>query len=376
LALFQVFQLVALAYVVVGVVTLVRVVRGWTALWDAELTDADVSLASRAAFFLLVPPTVALHELGHAVAVWLYGLEVVDWGFVGYMGWVLPSGSAGALGDFVVALAGNLVTLGLGLGALAFGIGRPGHPVRNLLAIELGRQSLFLVLVFYPLICVSFPGDFQRIYDFRATPIASGLTAAAHALLLGVGYLHYWKRRWRPRARLLCSPVAQILVGLEQRLAADPGDHEARRRLGALAQASGDAARAVELLEPAAAAGVLDARDRLVFGLALHERGRDAEAVDVLLGARDGLLDGQARRLAALTAARSALRAGRVDAAVALGETLRGEAPDDPRGLAVWAEALVAAGRGDEARRAVDAALEAAPEDRRQALRELHDRLR
>ena len=103
---------------------------------------------------MLIPPAVALHELGHAVAVWFYGLEVVDWQFLGYMGWVMPSGSAGPLGDFFIALSGNVVSYLIGLAALLYPIKYPGHPARNVLLLELGRQSMFLVLVFYPLICL------------------------------------------------------------------------------------------------------------------------------------------------------------------------------------------------------------------------------
>ena len=36
----------------------------------------------------MVPISVALHELGHAVAIWSMGGEVVDFGYYGFAGYV------------------------------------------------------------------------------------------------------------------------------------------------------------------------------------------------------------------------------------------------------------------------------------------------
>jgi hypothetical protein len=201
--LFTLFGLISLFYLVQGALTLIRVVRGWRSLWSTPVTAENATLVSRAAFFLLLPPFVALHEVGHSLAIWAYGLSVVDWGYLGYMGWVVPSASAGPLGDFWIALAGNLVTLVTGWLAVGLALWGPGHPIRNILCFELGRQELFLVLVFYPAICLMFPGDFQRIYDFGATPIASGVTAAVHAALLVAAYRWVFVAKPRPNLRRL-----------------------------------------------------------------------------------------------------------------------------------------------------------------------------
>lgn len=296
-ALFGAFAIISIVYVFVGLSCLYRVITRWRALWDEDVTADDLKLATRAAFFLLIPPTVILHELGHAAALWIQGRAVVGWMFLGYMGAVffVP---VGGLSDFVVALAGNLVTLAIGIGTVLFAIRRPGHPVRNVLLIELGRQSLFLVLVFYPTICLWFAGDFQMIYDFKATPIASGVTAGAHGLLLALGYGVVWKRVWKPRTELLKSPTALKLVELEKRVAKDPHDLHARRELGMLYASGGSPARARMHLEAAIAGDVVDARTRLAYGTVLVALGEHARAIPELQAALNGLLRPEDRKLA------------------------------------------------------------------------------
>lgn len=308
------FALLSIVYIGQGLLCLYRVITRWGSLWDETLTPEDLKLARAASFYVLVPPTVALHELGHAALVWAQGLEVVDWTFLGYMGTVSHR-SAGPLGDFAIASAGNLVTLAIGVGCLFFGIERPGHPVRNVLAIELGRQSCFLVLVFYPLLCLTFPGDFATIYDFRDTPIASGVAAAFHGAVLLFGYGWVWKRRWKSRANLLSSLVAPRVLELERRVARDPGDLVAARELGILCQAVQDDARAVTLLEGVVRAGLGDALTRLAYGRALLATHRLEEGIVTLEGALEGLLRPEHRIAAEVPLIEALIEAGREDEA-------------------------------------------------------------
>ena len=67
------FILISLFYAVIGVRVVTQVVQRRRELFDRRFTIADRSLVDQAAFFILVPISVALHELGHAVAVWLAG---------------------------------------------------------------------------------------------------------------------------------------------------------------------------------------------------------------------------------------------------------------------------------------------------------------
>jgi tetratricopeptide repeat protein len=318
LNIFDFFTLLSLFYVLVGVRCLYRVITRWHALWDDRLTQDDVKLASQAAFYLLVPPSVALHELGHAAVIWAEGFSVSSWMFLGYMGWVVPSGQSGPLGVFWTALAGNLVTLAIGVFALFWGLERPGHPVRNILWIELGRQSLFLVLIFYPLICLQFDGDFRKIYDFDATPIASGTVAVCHGVLLALGYGVLWKQRWKPRALLLSSPYALELVALEKRLGDDPGDAQAHRGMGLALFEAGDHGRALEHLKRAVEGGRADPKVRMALGSVLSTRGEHDAAIVELALALEGLLRPEERLLAELPLARSLLATGRRDEARAL----------------------------------------------------------
>ena len=321
MSLFDVFSLISFLYVGLAILTLYRVVTRWQLLWDARVTDEDLRLARTAGFYLMIPPTVALHELGHAALIWANGLDVEDWQFLGFIGWVAHR-PAGAIGDFAIALAGNVVTLLIGVGVTAFVLRRPRHPVWNTLWLELGRQSLFLVLAFYPLLCLAFDGDFRTIYNFKRTPIAAGITAAVHAAILIVGYNIVWKRRYRSRAALLASPVAAQLVEAERRLQRDPNDVAAHRELGLVLLAVSDAAGAVPHLRRAIDAGHVDAKTRLAYGRALAQVGDAANAIAHLEAARQGLLRPQERLLAELPLAESLIVVGQTDQARALLEEL------------------------------------------------------
>src|SRR5688572_25634014 len=117
---FGAMTLFSLFYVVISVRVVYRLVGSWNAVWDKRFTQQDRSMVDEAAFFVLVPVSVALHELGHAVAVWGFGGEVVDFGFYGFAGYVsyYPSQFTEAERT-IIAAAGTLVNLVLCLLALA-----------------------------------------------------------------------------------------------------------------------------------------------------------------------------------------------------------------------------------------------------------------
>lgn len=369
------FAALSLFYVLVGLHTLFLVIQRWGSLTQDVLSPEDTRLASKAAFFLLIPPSVLLHELGHAVLVWAHGLEVVDFAFYGYMGYVVPSAAAGAFGDFLISLAGNLVTLGIGLSALSFGLFRPGRPFRNILFIELGRQSLFIVLVFYPVICLAFPGDFVTIYDFKKTPVASALVAAGHALLLGPGYLWLWKKRWRPRALLLSSRHATLFVNLERQLRERPQDAAAQRQLGLLYLDAGRPEATRDLLSPLAASGQIDGHALLGLGLAELELSDFPSALSHLESAEPRLLRPEARTLALMGLGRALAALSRHDEAIEMLGRL--ELEDlDKASLLAYARAMAARGRGVELRTRLEAKLAQGTAGNSPDLREALDELR
>jgi tetratricopeptide (TPR) repeat protein len=351
-------------------------IRNWRSIWDDDFTPADLQITSKAAFYVLIPPAVALHEFGHAAAVWAYGLHVDDWQFLGYMGWVLPSDSAGPLGDFVIALSGNVVSYLIGLAALLFPIKYPGHPARNVLLFELGRQSMFLVLVFYPLICVVFNGDFRRIYDFQATPIASGMTAAVHAFILAWGYRHWWKKKHQARSMLLCSTLSIPFVALEKRIEENSNDFIALQQMGSLYMMAGNSLLARKFFSQVVEAGAADAKCKLQYASLLAEDRQTAAAIPLLEEIVGKLLRPEDRRLAEMLLIRMNLLGGRRERALTQVETLVHQAPEDPSLLALWAQAMMLNGRGNEARASIEAKLDAASDAERPALRQIFEELR
>lgn len=370
------FGLLSYCYLAFAAFVLYRVIEQWSSLWDADLTRADARLAARAAFFLLIPPVVAAHELGHAAAIWAYGLEVIDWVFYGYMGAVARGASAGPFSDFVIAAAGNAVMLAIGVAALVIGVAKPGHPTRNILVLELGRQVVFITLVFYPLVCIGFDGDFRTIYDFEATPVAATLTAALHALALFVGWGVIWRRHYRHRVLLLCSPMATEMLDAIRRVAANDQDVDAHRTLGHLYLSAGDTRYALVHLGKIVDAGAADASTRFAFGSALSVSGRPGDAVEHIEAARARLLDPDERRAADLVLANTLTAAGRTEEALTLTMRLRTERPDDDAMLALWVGAMIQGGRKAEALAVIEPLLDAASSERRPVLRRLFERLR
>lgn len=225
------FALISLFYLLLGVRVVYQLARNFRQTFDRNFTRQDRLLVDQAAFFVLVPISVALHELGHALTIWLFGGHVLDFGFYGFAGYVAfdPSEFSDAQ-QVIIASAGTIVNLLLG--ALAIGavfLKRP--PFRaaiNELLIQFTWISLLNALVVYPLLDLlsGLNGDWAQMYDFRVPALSAGI-AVIHVLILG---LLFWA--WRsPRVRV--------------RIAALTGDRQSVRRI-----AMGNVADAV----PAAAA--------------------------------------------------------------------------------------------------------------------------
>jgi Zn-dependent protease len=111
------FVLISLFYVVVGVRVVAQLARSWRQTFDRRFTPADRSLVDQAAFFVLLPISVALHELGHAVAIWLFGGSVEGWGYYGFAGYVGYDPTDFSRAERIwVAAAGTIVNLLLAAG--------------------------------------------------------------------------------------------------------------------------------------------------------------------------------------------------------------------------------------------------------------------
>ena len=198
------FVLLSLFYALLGIRVVVQLATRWRMTFDSRFTAADRALVDQAAFFVLVPIAVALHELGHAVAIRVLGGRVEGWGyylFAGYVGFD-PSEFTRAE-RIVIAAAGTVVNLLLAAGALAVVFGRrpPPRAAINELLLQFTFLSLVNALVVYPLfdLVSGLNGDWSQMYR-GGVPALSALIAVLHAGLLG---LLWWAwRSERVRARI------------------------------------------------------------------------------------------------------------------------------------------------------------------------------
>jgi hypothetical protein len=222
------FNLLSVLYTGVALLTLARLVSRRDSILQEPLRGDNARLLSAAAFYLLTPIAVALHELGHAALVYALGGRIVDVHFMLYWGYVVPSESFGPYGDFAVALAGNLVTLCIGLSSAWFELKRPRRAAINLLLARVAEIQLSMVLVFYPLMCLGFSGDFVLIYRPEIWPVSLPLLVAHLGFL---GWL-WWARRGDlyARFRLHTSPLWDEIRKDQRDLVVNPQDGAAALR--------------------------------------------------------------------------------------------------------------------------------------------------
>lgn len=161
--------------------------RNWKPFWSGKPTATSRQVAGATAFFLLVPVGVLLHELGHMVAAWSTGSNVLGlhyfiyWGYVEY----IPARPDPLL-EWYVSLAGNFVSYLLGIVCVAGAIlARALRPNVRVTLIQLGILELVQTLIAYPLLSLDpgFAGDWDTIYSFHA-PTASWATLIVHVVSL------------------------------------------------------------------------------------------------------------------------------------------------------------------------------------------------
>jgi hypothetical protein len=214
---FGTFALISLFYALIGV----RVVRD---LWlhrreafDRRFTPADRHLVDQAAFFLLVPISVALHELGHAVAIWSFGGKVIAFNYYVFAGSVSYQEPFSNVQHIVVAAAGtivNIILCALALGAVFFW--RP--PMRaaiNELLFQFAVISGVNALIFYPLLdyATGMEGDWSQMYN-GGVPALSAAILVVHAGIL-IGSYVVWKK---PRFRRRLAELTGMPAGMDRPL--------------------------------------------------------------------------------------------------------------------------------------------------------------
>lgn len=240
-------DLVSVLYGVCAFVTVAALVRRGRGFWREPTAPRDRQLTFAVAFFFVIPVGVLLHELAHAFATRSVGGQVEQLTWRVYWGFVVPSGDFAPLESWWISLAGNLVgfLFGVALLSVAPRWGR-GRPSLGRVLLVAGQLEILFTLIVYPLLTLGgfFASDWKTIYDFEATPVASGFTAAVHASLL----VALWLSRERLREVDLAISSGQLdeLARLRTAIARDPADAAARHALARLYLDGGSPARAAE----------------------------------------------------------------------------------------------------------------------------------
>jgi hypothetical protein len=235
-------------------VSLVDVVRERASVFDARVTGRDRHLLFRLAAFVLLPLSVLAHEGGHALAVKLFGGEVVGFGFYLYYGYVEHIGTYTPIERALISVAGPGVNVVLGLAAVAFAWFRPTRKSINYLLFVFSAFELGNALIFYPVFDAlgGIAGDWETIYS-RRTPAFSIAVGVIHLAILGAAVI-FWRNtriqagyEARTGFPLRSKPVQPLtddqrreLAGILQDAAAAAGaDWPHRMSIGADAQQGG-----------------------------------------------------------------------------------------------------------------------------------------
>lgn len=187
------------------------------------LTRHKKHLAEQASFFIAVPPGVFVHELGHALAIWLFGGQVIEFGYRVFWGYVVPQGIFNPAQEWFIAVAGTLGNLLFGAGLWLL-LRRHAASSLRYFALRAFRFQLHFALIYYPVFTLFLPiGDWATIYNFQVTPILSAVTAILHAALLA----WFW---WADRAGVFEMPGydatadQEALAVLQREAVANPHD--------------------------------------------------------------------------------------------------------------------------------------------------------
>src|SRR5215218_6415840 len=235
------FVLISLFYVILGIRVIYQLARNFRQTFDRNFTHDDRMLVDQAAFFVLLPISVALHELGHAFMIHLFGGEVLDWGFYGFAGYVAfdPREFTDAQ-QIVIAAAGTVVNLllaGIAV-ALVFLKRPPFRAAINELLITFTWISLLNALVVYPLLDLvsglngdwtqmydldidsALKGDWMHVYGGRA-PALSLVILIIHITVLAALFWAWKSPKMRARvARLTGAPPGSGRISATSRLPA------------------------------------------------------------------------------------------------------------------------------------------------------------
>ena len=247
---FGTIGLISLFYGVLAIRCVWQLAHHWRETFDDNFTPQDRSLVAQAAFFVLVPISVALHELGHAVAIKAMGGDILGFGYFAFAGYVAFDPSQfDAVQRVLIAFAGtavNILLAALATGAVFFRK-PPMRAAVNELLLQFSFISLLNALIIYPLLDVTsgMEGDWSQMYG-GGVPWLAAVILAIQVGTLGL-MLWMWKN-----------------PGMQARVAAltGRGTAPAARAVATGRAASGD--RATPLSGPQQV--VAEAAERVVSG--------------------------------------------------------------------------------------------------------------
>ena len=222
------FLIISLFYAVIGFRIVRQLWRERRAIFDDRYTPQDRMAIDQAAFFVLIPISVAFHELGHATAIWSFGGQVEDFGYYLFAGWVSYSEPFTATQQLVVTLAGSLVNLVILLAVMAIVLLRRPRfraPVNDLLITFAVLQAIN-AFVFYPLLdyATNMNGDWMQIYGTEASQWRLPILLAHVGLLAGM-----WQLSKRRAFRLRLGALTGLPPGGERGLMGDIGRRQPTR---------------------------------------------------------------------------------------------------------------------------------------------------
>jgi RimJ/RimL family protein N-acetyltransferase len=170
-------------YTVLSIDTIFRLAKNWNLVWDNSITAKDRFIIQRIAVFILIPIGVFFHELGHAIAIWQFGGEVVEFQWRIFWGYVVPRGNFTPEEVWWIAFSGNLISISFGILAILL-IPLIKKAVVKELVYTFALLELVYSLIFYPVFSLTnFRGDWLIIYNFSIQPYPQ-ITLGLHLLLL------------------------------------------------------------------------------------------------------------------------------------------------------------------------------------------------
>lgn len=359
-----------IAYTLLAGSVVAQLFRRGRRTFDDVFTHEDRKLVGAAAFYLGLPAVLVLHELVQIAVLAAFGIapaQIARWIEQG----ALPSHHGALSHGQIVAVtsSGHVVAIAIGASMVWLAIRRPINAAWNFARLELGRVVLGVVLLLHPLLAVVLDtGSFAVLRDTlnAMLPYAGDGLIVAHLIVVGVALRVATSVRVRGLYVELTTPLFHAIETAKRELTRHPEHAAAHRDLGGayLAASRFDLAgvplaRAVELA-PADPRGHfllgmlrLQQRDLSGAEAALCVAGQLLEAQDLPLNERRGL---ELEVTIALATVR--LRLKDHEAALATAEAALVLARRDPRALVIYSDALVAAGRREDARAPLSLALE------------------